>query len=74
MNSRMGAKLAENEVSLPDVIHGLTVSDVVNVLSECGYECSVMGDMNWRKRRKSSIRFLGQKRWRAARNNGLRND
>ena len=61
MNSRTGAKLAENEVSLPATIHGLTVSEVVNALSECGYECSVMGDLIGGSGESHRFDFLGRK-------------
>ena len=61
IDSRIGAKLAENGVSLPSVIHGLTASNVVKVLSECGCECSVMGCLKGGSGENHQFDFLGRK-------------
>ena len=61
MNSQTGVKLAEKEVSLPEVVHGLIVSKIMKILAECGYECSVMADLNGGSGEGHQFDFLGRK-------------
>ena len=56
-----GRKAWPKEVSLPEVVHGLIVSKIMKILAECGYECSVMADLNGGSGEGHQFDFLGRK-------------